>query len=79
MCDTAIQSVYTILCTYTILYILFIVEVELYLVLFILDSGIMAYIGPLEPVDHALYMKDKVVLQIAKENIGCGDLVITER
>lgn len=39
----------------------------------------MAYIGPLSPGEELLYTKDKVALRISKEDIGLGDLVITER
>lgn len=39
----------------------------------------MAYIGPLSPAEDALYTKDKVALRISKEDIGFGELVITER
>lgn len=39
----------------------------------------MAFIGPLSAGENPLYMKDKVSLQIAKQDIGSGDLIITER
>lgn len=41
----------------------------------------MAFIGPLSPSagdSPPLYVKDKVVLKIATQEIGAGDLIITE-
>lgn len=39
----------------------------------------MAFIGPLAAGENPLYVKDKVALKIFKQDVGCGDLIITER
>lgn len=39
----------------------------------------MAYIGPVAEDNAALYTKDSVQVRIAKEDVGKGDLYITER
>lgn len=39
----------------------------------------MAFIGPISPGENPLYQKGDIAIQINKQDVGAGDLIITER